>query len=189
MNSSSAEAALISLLSSAGLCWLAFWRYRAFCVDRFRHRMFTLRDQLFDDAAEGVVGFDHPAYGLLRSTMNGFIRFGHRLGWLGLFLFYISLRNEKEILAKLEGSSFEKRLHELAASLDRKSQERMHWYLTQMNYLALQHLITSSPFVFLVILTPLTFLYVARSGVERIKNYFKDFFDRADSAAMAYGQP
>jgi hypothetical protein len=41
--------------------------------------MFSLRDELFDYAASGKISFTHPAYRLLRQSMNGFIRHGHRL--------------------------------------------------------------------------------------------------------------
>jgi hypothetical protein len=41
--------------------------------------MFIVRDELFDYAASGKIGFNDPAYRLLRQLMNGFIRFGHQL--------------------------------------------------------------------------------------------------------------
>jgi len=48
-------------------------------LDIFRQKMFALRDELFDYAESGRIGFNHPAYRLLRQSMNGFIRYGHRL--------------------------------------------------------------------------------------------------------------
>ena len=48
-------------------------------LDSFRQRMFTIRDGLFDYAADGNIPFDHPAYLLLRAQMNGYIRFAHDL--------------------------------------------------------------------------------------------------------------
>lgn len=48
-------------------------------LDAFRQRMFELRDELFDYAAEGKVGFNDPAYRLLRQSMNGSIRYAHHL--------------------------------------------------------------------------------------------------------------
>src|SRR5438034_929815 len=50
-----------------------------FLVDEFRQKMFAVRDELFDYAASGEIAFEHPAYRLLRQSMNGFIQFGHRL--------------------------------------------------------------------------------------------------------------
>jgi hypothetical protein len=48
-------------------------------LDCFRQKMFSVRDELFDYAADGNISFDDPAYILLRRQMNGMIRFGHRL--------------------------------------------------------------------------------------------------------------
>ena len=48
-------------------------------VDEFRQSMFSVRDELFDVAASGAIDFSHPAYLLLRQSMNGFIRYGHQL--------------------------------------------------------------------------------------------------------------
>jgi hypothetical protein len=48
-------------------------------LDAFRQRMFQLRDELFDYAADGSISFDDPAYRLLRQSMNGAIRYAHHL--------------------------------------------------------------------------------------------------------------
>ena len=77
--------ALTSCLSLAGLWVLLFKLYPDYCVDRFRQDMFDLRADLFDD---GQIARGHPAYRLLRQTMNGFIRFGHRVNLLHAMLFF-----------------------------------------------------------------------------------------------------
>ena len=48
-------------------------------VDLFRQQMFALRDELFDFAMGGNIGFDDPAYLRLRYLMNGFIRYAHNV--------------------------------------------------------------------------------------------------------------
>lgn len=64
---------------------LAMWSIFLFNVvpeyrlDAFRQKMFSVRDDLFDFAAAGNIGFSDPAYILLRRQMNGFIRYGHQL--------------------------------------------------------------------------------------------------------------
>jgi len=50
-----------------------------FRLDCYRQKMFAVRDELFDYAADGHISFDDPAYVLLRSQMNGMIRYGHQL--------------------------------------------------------------------------------------------------------------
>jgi hypothetical protein len=53
-------------------------------LDEFRQSLFTVRDELFDFAASGRIPFSHPAYKLLRQSMNGFIRYGHQLTFFRL---------------------------------------------------------------------------------------------------------
>lgn len=48
-------------------------------IDSFRQRLFCVRDEMFDFAADGNIAFDDPAYMLLRRQMNGLIRNGHQL--------------------------------------------------------------------------------------------------------------
>jgi hypothetical protein len=48
-------------------------------IDMFRQNMFSLRDELFDFAADGNISFEAPAYKLLRQLMNGYIRYAHNL--------------------------------------------------------------------------------------------------------------
>lgn len=69
---------IISLLGLIAL-W-AFWHYlwKPQRVDIFRQKLFALRSDLFDLAANGTVPFDHPAYTQLRLLINGLIRFAHR---------------------------------------------------------------------------------------------------------------
>ena len=55
------------------------WQWPSYRLDGFRQEMFSLRDELFDYAYSGKIGFDDPAYRLLRQLMNGFIRYAHRL--------------------------------------------------------------------------------------------------------------
>jgi hypothetical protein len=61
------------------LWFLYFFCWREHRIDTYRQRLFGVRDELFDYAASGAVGFDDPAYATLRDLSNGLIRFAHRL--------------------------------------------------------------------------------------------------------------
>jgi hypothetical protein len=79
---------LSTIIQSAVALVILLWML-AICVpslrlDVFRQRMFIVRDQLFDYARAGNISFEHPAYRLLRKSMNGFIRYGHRLSFFQL---------------------------------------------------------------------------------------------------------
>jgi hypothetical protein len=56
--------------------WYFLWKPQR--VDIFRQKLFAIRTELFDLAADGTVSFDHPAYTQLRLLINGLIRFAHR---------------------------------------------------------------------------------------------------------------
>lgn len=72
-------AALQSLLCLTLLMPLLLKLWAGARLDSFRQEMFIVRDELFDYAASGQIGFNDPVYRLLRQLMNGFIRYGHQL--------------------------------------------------------------------------------------------------------------
>ena len=49
------------------------------CVDWARQSLFEKRDKLFDMAIKGEINFNSPAYKDTRETLNGLIRFAHKL--------------------------------------------------------------------------------------------------------------
>lgn len=53
--------------------------YRRMKVDRFREDLFTLRDEVFDYMWKNDLPYDHPAYVVMRTNLNGAIRFSERL--------------------------------------------------------------------------------------------------------------
>jgi hypothetical protein len=75
------------IMSLMGLIALwVFWYYlwKPQRVDIFRQKLFVLRTELFDLAANGTVSFNHPAYAQLRLLINGLIRFAHRASFPSL---------------------------------------------------------------------------------------------------------
>jgi hypothetical protein len=68
-------------LSVVGISWsvLVFKIIPENRLNGFRQKIFSIRDELFDYAADGHIAFDHEAYVILRRQMNGFIRYGHQL--------------------------------------------------------------------------------------------------------------
>jgi hypothetical protein len=84
---------IMSLLGLIAL-W-AFWYYlwKPQRTDIFRQKLFALRSDLFDIAAEGAVSFDDPAYTQLRLLINGLIRFAHRASFPTLIIAAAQSRN------------------------------------------------------------------------------------------------
>lgn len=91
-----------TLIGFAGLIILTAFLYRDYRIDLFRERMFALRDELFRMAANGDLSFDHPAYGLMRSTLNGLIRYADAVTLSTMFGFAFAGPMPEEALRETE---------------------------------------------------------------------------------------
>ncbi len=60
---------------SVGVAWFVYsCLYKRVRLDAFRETLFTIRDDLFDYMWQHRLSYEEPAYGLLRSSLNGMIR-------------------------------------------------------------------------------------------------------------------
>jgi hypothetical protein len=196
MSSQMTLTALSSLLSLLGICYLFFWRYRTFRVDYFRQELFELRDELFDFADEGNLDFNHPAYGILRSTLNGYIRFGHRLTlWHAIFLGIFLQRADKD-----EVKSFDKVWENSIKHLDASTTGHLVEYRKRMDKIAFRHFLISAPECFilfpfmLIVATAFVVWKLACSVISEGRltvNAWETIqcrFSEIDSAALVYGE-
>lgn len=72
--------------------WLIYrYGWREYRIEKVRQDLFALRQELFDFAAKGNVAFDDPVYTGFRNTLNGLIRFSHRITFLRFVLAVIIL--------------------------------------------------------------------------------------------------
>lgn len=60
-------------------CVLIFWCRHQYRIDVLRYRLFVCRDELFDLALAGTLGFRDQAYVLLRRKINNMLRFSHKI--------------------------------------------------------------------------------------------------------------
>lgn len=185
MTSGDVTIALSSLLSITGIWLLLFWLYRDYCVDKFRQEMFALRDELFDLGRAGTVSYSHPAYGLLRSTMNGFIRFGHRFTLLHALA--ITLIARERVDEKAE-DSFPARWEKSTRDLSPEALEVLRRYRMRMHVLVLKHVLRSSPILVASIVAPLAGWVALRLCLGELLRIFRSPLDGIDSAALAEGQ-
>lgn len=145
-------------------CILLVVLFRGLRVDRFRHEMFKLRDEMFLEAAKGLIPFDHPAYTQLRATMNGFIRFAHRLA---IWHMVIGL-----MLSPDKGYEQEKRATEkwerATGSLDEYQRGKLNAYRERMAMLVLEHFLITPPDMLFVWPSLLfTFLWFFLDGLRK----------------------
>lgn len=60
------------------LWYLVFFAFRELRLDITRQRLFKIRDDIFKYAEEGNLSFDSKAYCMIRTILNGMIRFAHK---------------------------------------------------------------------------------------------------------------
>lgn len=132
-------------------------------LDGFRQKMFGIRDEMFDYAANGNIAFDHPAYVMLRHQMNGFIRYGHQLT---VFRCLMTVAMRKVEGAEMNTASWHS---EWQKSLDSIQSDEVraalaNFYQRSM-WLAVKRLLFGSPLLWLV--TTLFMVQLLLQGVAK----------------------
>jgi hypothetical protein len=147
--------------------------------------MFSLRDELFDEAIEGKIDFNHPAYKTLRNTMNGFIRFGHRLGILRFIvtMYFLS----KDEYASMRNRSFNSVWEESVSDLSPAMKEKMFEYKIRMNALVIGHVALFSPVSTVAFIMPVSVLVIVQEVYKKMASVLSEQIADIDSAAFALG--
>lgn len=180
-----------SAFALAVLLWMLLDCLPSHRLDVFRQRMFVVRDDLFDYARAGNIGFDHPAYRLLRKSMNGFIRYGHRLSFFQLCVTFCRWHFSEEKPVSL----WQKQWGESIRSIeDQEVKQRLVRFHTQSMNIVTGRLVSGSP-VLIAVLIVLIFgtmchgawkstadLY--RSATERLFNVFPIGPDALEDEAL-----
>lgn len=171
-----------SLLSVAGLL-LLLRLYLGYSVDRFRQEMFALRDEVFDFAATGQIAFQHPAYGLLRLTMNGFVRWADRLHLLNIAVLVLVSRRDD-----LKQNAFDVKWEKALVGLDAGVQKQLNSYRDRMHQILGAYLLLRSPMLVVTFILPFVTwamgMWLTRSMTKREKTRF----DRIDAVAFKHGE-
>lgn len=173
-----------SLLSIAGLWIIWVIGFRDFGVKYFQHRIFCLRAELFDFAQEGRISFTHPAYEMLRTTMNGLIRFSDRISLLDVVFFPLLA---KPYLRK-EGGSYRAELARHMAKLDDDAKEKMWKYHKKMNAYLVRHLLVGSPIVLVTVILPVVFFLTLKLCMDGVLELMKMPLEVFDLAARTEGK-
>lgn len=166
--------AIETLLSLIVLAFVIFSLWPAQRADLFRQQMFALRDELFDFAADGKIGFDEPAYVLLRHLMNGFIRYAHNLTpyrTLMAFLRWKCMRQEP-----LEGwtAAWSQAVSKISDQDTRAKLEQFH---SRASTLVVSQLVLSPGFLVLFV-PPLVLITVIHIQWTNLRKIYQDLTDR-----------
>jgi len=144
--------ALITLIFLFGIWFLVFKLYRDAELDWFRDIVFVLRNELFDYAADGNIDFDHPAYTMLRGSMNAFLRFGHRISLVQLItLSLIINRNDSE---RSNVQTFSHHWAAAASQLEPEIQQKLIGYRYRLNLAIASHVLLGSPELVCTLVVP-----------------------------------
>jgi hypothetical protein len=179
MNAGIAWIALQSLVSLSIILWLLFWGLPAYRLERYRQALFDVRDRLFDYAAEGSIAFEDPAYGMLRSTINGFIRFAHRISFSHVVLMII-LNSPRLAQA---GHSFAHRWARNTEGLPNGAKQQLDAFLWEVNIHTARYALG---YLADLLLTIMKSIDVAASFGGRIKRFLLEVRDNVDAAALIY---
>ena len=187
------EATLLFNILFAGILIAAFWyllfQIRNFLTDTFRQEMFTLRDQLFIEASKGLIDFNHPAYGMLRETMNGYLRFSHQISFLSCAFVFLLPSTRKDL--NNPSLSFDYRWNRKMKGLPVETKDTLKAYRKEMHKLVLGYLWLTSPLaiflsiIFLIVAIPTS---IGKSIKDRIASTLSKPVRDLDSTAMAYGK-
>lgn len=175
---------ITSLISLGLLLMLLFWFYRDYRVDAFRQEMFELRDRFFDEASFGTLSFESPAYGMLRITMNGLIRYGHRLSLTQMLFIDINVKLNDETSKEY---SFSDRLEGHIIEMSEKNQIIISRYHRMMNLILIRHLILSSPILLVTLLFPILLAIFTNRLLKNMLQRLKGPIDNIDSIAYSEG--
>jgi hypothetical protein len=140
---------IYSLISLLILWVIIFWLYKEYCTDSYRQKVFALRDKLFDDAVATKLPFDHKSYGLLRITMNGSIRYAHKLN-LGLLLLALFSTNNSE-----DELIFRNKFEHAIKDLSENQKSLVIDYRNKLMILTITHMLRSSPILSFTIIIPI----------------------------------
>lgn len=170
--------AVFTLLSLA-LLWMLLWFYVEYTIDSFRQKVFTLRDEMFDMASSGKIPFNHKAYGRLRSTMNGSIRFAEEISLARLFL--VILCNLKN---KIQREKFSEKFSAEVENLPLEQKNIFQCYYNRFSQLLVTQLIANSPLTVVLLVVPFMLYLLFRT----MSSWFRMPLDEVQSLAYAAGR-
>jgi len=149
-------------------------------VDAFRDDMFALRDELFALAQDGQLSFHAPAYGLLRTTLNGFIRYGHRTNIISFLIFAARVPAEQQ--EQLYEMSPGSRLSRARESLPPETREALAIIETRMHTAVLKQLMLGSPWLLALALAAIPCFVLPMAGKQLIDHFVARVYKRFETA-------
>lgn len=146
------------------LCTL-FSRFRGYRVDALRHRLFVLRDELFNHALSSELSFGNPAYIVLRRRINRMLRFAHRISFARVLFTVAFLPHDlsREMLAENE-REWDDALGQLDSEEQQKKISELH---EKLLWEVAKHMIIGATPLLLLLLQ----VYILQRLVQRCEKF------------------
>lgn len=154
-------------ISVLALAYFFFFPYRQQQVDICRSRIFEARNELFLGAANGTLSFDDKAYVMVRTTLNGMIRFAHELNILQAFTTYLVFRYGYKREAV---NQYEQELANATKNLSPDAENAVMEALAKAHFAVLLLIFRTS--ILLVIFKPLIWFLQATHRLQRVTGKF-----------------
>jgi hypothetical protein len=155
----------------AALWLLYFVWFKEYMGDCTRQKLFEVRDELFDYAADGNISFDDEAYLTARTTINGVIRFAHNASLTQLIMMLLCRDKHHEKYEREFSAQFSKAIEKLNVS----QAKAIHSAIFKTHTLLFNHFVNTSPLLF-VMVKPLLILIDVITAIRIIKDKFLDGF-------------
>lgn len=166
-----------SVLSLIVFTLLVFWAWPYQRIDLFRQRMFAIRDELWDFAATGKIGFDDPAYTLLRQLMNGFIRYAHNLTPYRILLSFFRWKYTLREPVGQWTESWNAAVNQLPDESTKETLQKFHSRATDL--VLGQILLSPGVLTICMVLAPiLVIIIVVHTQWTNLKSIYRDVTDR-----------
>lgn len=122
------------LITLIGLVILSFIykQYKKAMLEFYRMDIFELRDELFDYAAEGNISFDNESYQLMRTLLNGYLRYAENLDISRFQKFQKAVEKENLII----DNSFMQQYSQKSRDLTNEQREKLDKYLIRSAFIA-----------------------------------------------------
>jgi hypothetical protein len=113
------------------LLWALFYlSARSLLLDSLRQKLFAIRDDLFDFAADGGISFEDRSYGELRDDINNLIRFANKLSFARLVLAFRAVREDHPAMVSFR--DWTERVGQLDPLVKKKLLETRHRALLEV---------------------------------------------------------
>lgn len=153
-------------LATFFVAWWWFFVSRSnYLLDLTRQDLFNIRDELFNAAIRGEINFDNEAYKMMRTTLNGMIRFTEDISILHLSSIVLA---HKYIFKGRRQEDYENRYRIAMRDLPESQKLLITKISTTAHFIIVRYVIKNSPVLWPVILPLFTLFNILKKTNELV---------------------